>query len=364
MICNMYPTKFQMVVEMSGARRVASLDGLRGVAALTVMAFHFNLFFLPQAGFSTIVPFLNRAYLAVDLFFLLSGFVMAHVYGRQLAANREAHWRRFVLARFARLYPLFAIATLTMVVLVALYHVHEDGVSFSGRSLALEALMLQQWCSGLSWDYPSWSISTEAEAYIFFIFFAGILLAGKYPRLMIMCCILVLAVLSARDRGSINYFAGVLALLRTLAGFSLGVLTYRYYLSRTEDMCKWSGIIAILLLYLAALSRIDFIAICGFALLIIHCAHATTLFAILLKTHPLVMLGNWSYSIYLWHVPVYLAVMVGFAANHHPVSQLNPPSARLLLLATMLAVVALSAIHYRYVEIPIGHKVRAALNLV
>ena len=192
MICNMYPTKFQMAVEMSGARRVASLDGLRGVAALMVMAFHFNLFFLPQAGFSTIVPFLNRAYLAVDLFFLLSGFVMAHVYGRQLAANREAHWRRFVLARFARLYPLFAIATLTLVVLVALYDAHEDGVSFSGRSLALEALMLQQWCSGLSWDYPSWSISTEAEAYIFFIFFAGILLAGKYPRLMVMCCILVL----------------------------------------------------------------------------------------------------------------------------------------------------------------------------
>ena len=65
-------------------------------------------------------------------------------------------------------------------------------MSFSGRSLALEALMLQQWCSGLSWEYPSWSISTEAEAYIFFIFFAGILLAGKYPRLMIMFCILVL----------------------------------------------------------------------------------------------------------------------------------------------------------------------------
>ena len=48
------------------------------------------------------------------------------------------------------------------------------------------------------------------------------------------------------------------------------------------------------------------------------------------------MLGNWSYSVYLWHVPVYLAVMVGFAASRHPVSQLNPPSARLLLLATAL----------------------------
>jgi peptidoglycan/LPS O-acetylase OafA/YrhL len=353
-----------MAAEMGGAGRVPSLDGLRGIAALAVMAFHFNLFFLPQAGLSTIVPLVNRAYLAVDLFFLLSGFVMAHVYGRQLAANREAHWRRFALARFARLYPLFAIATLAVVVIVALYQVPADGVSFSGRSLALEALMLQQWCSGLSWDYPSWSISTEAEAYTFFIFFAGILLAGKSPRLMIICCILVLAVLSARNGGSINYFAGVDALLRTLAGFCLGVLVYRYYLSITEDKRKWSGILAVLFLCLWALSRMDFIAICGFAFIIIYCSHSTTLLAILLETSPLVTLGNWSYSVYLWHVPVYLAVMVGFAANHHPVSQLDPPSARLLLLATMLAVVGLASIHYRYVEMPIRHKLRSTIHLV
>ena len=108
----------------------------------------------------------------------------------------------------------------------------------------------------------------------------------------------------------------------------------------------------------------DFIAICGFAFLIIYCAHATNLFATLLESSPLVMLGNWSYSVYLWHVPVYLAVMVGFAADHHPVSQLNPLSARLLLLATALAVVSLAALHYRYVEIPIRHKLRAMLHLV
>jgi peptidoglycan/LPS O-acetylase OafA/YrhL len=215
----------------------------------------------------------------------------------------------------------------------------------------------------LSWDYPSWSISTEAEAYTFFIFFAGILLAGKYPRLMIICCILVLAVLSASNGGSINYFVGVDALIRTLTGFCLGVLVYRSYLSITEK-CKWSGILAILFLCLSVLTRMDFIAICGFAFLIIYCSHSTTLFTTILETNPLVTLGNWSYPVYLWHVPVHLAVMVGFAANHHPVSQLNPPSARLLLLATMLAVLGLAGIHYGYVEIPIRHKLRATLHLV
>src|ERR1700676_1256947 len=103
---------------MSYARRVPSLDGLRGIAAIAVMLFHFNIFFLPQAR----LPFVGRAYLAVDLFFMLSGFVMAHVYGRLLASSWRVHALLFARARFARLYPLFAVTTLGMLVIFALSH--------------------------------------------------------------------------------------------------------------------------------------------------------------------------------------------------------------------------------------------------
>jgi peptidoglycan/LPS O-acetylase OafA/YrhL len=89
---------------MSDASRIRNLDGLRGMAAIAVMLFHFNLFFLPQAH----VPFVGRAYLAVDLFLLLSGFVMAHVYGRLLTSDKRAHWLLFAKARFARIYQLDA----------------------------------------------------------------------------------------------------------------------------------------------------------------------------------------------------------------------------------------------------------------
>ena len=61
-------------------KRLPSLDGLRGIAAVAVMEFHFAVFFLPQAGLLKIIPYLGRAYLSVDLFYLISGFVMAHVY--------------------------------------------------------------------------------------------------------------------------------------------------------------------------------------------------------------------------------------------------------------------------------------------
>ncbi len=343
---------------MQRARRVSSLDGLRGVAAILVMAFHFNIFFLPQARLSAVVPFLGRAYLAVDLFFLLSGFVMAHVYGCLLASNWRAHWRQFALARFARLYPLFAITTLAVVALVALCHAPTKEVLFSGRSLALQPIMLQQWCSGLSWNYPSWSISTEAEAYLFFLFSAGFLVSGKCPRLMAASCFLVLTILCIIQGGSINYFVGFAALIRTLAGFSLGVIIYRFHLSRTDFTGKRAGVLAGVLLGLAAVTRIDSIAICGFAFIIYGCANATNLFARFLETRPLVAIGNWSYSIYLWHAPMSFAVIAALAAAHYPVSKLDMPHARLLLLTTASAVVGVAAVHYRLVETPIRQLLR------
>src|SRR5215472_14129748 len=122
---------------MNFATRIPCLDGLRGVAALAVLLYHFNIFFLPQARVTDIVPFVKSAYLAVDLFFLLSGFVMAHVYGRLLSSDRRAHWLLFAKARFARIYPLFALSTLAMFAIAAVSHMPLTWVSFSGRSLAL-----------------------------------------------------------------------------------------------------------------------------------------------------------------------------------------------------------------------------------
>lgn len=143
--------------------------------------------------------------------------------------------------------------------------------------------------------------------------------------------------------------------LRTLAGFSLGVLLYRAYFRRAELPRNWAGGLAVLLAGLAALTRMDFLAVCAFACLIYYSVNATNLFARLLNSRPLVALGNWSYSVYLLHAPMHCAVTVAFAASRHPVNQLDSLSARLLLLTTALAVVGFAAIHYRYVETPLRH---------
>ena len=234
------------------------MDGLRGLAALAVVLFHFNIFFLPQAR----LPLVGRAYLAVDFFFLLSGFVMAHVYGRSLASNWRMHAWQFARARFARLYPLFAVTTLTMVIIFALSHIPLIFVSFSGGSLALQPFVLQQWASGLNWDYPSWSISTEAEAYVFFVFCSSILLAGKRPRLIAIGCIVILAALCLRHSGSLNYVVGIAALLRTLAEFSLGVLLYRAH-SAAFGFPRWlAAILSVVFAGLALITRLDLFGGC------------------------------------------------------------------------------------------------------
>jgi peptidoglycan/LPS O-acetylase OafA/YrhL len=338
---------------MSCTRRIPSLDGLRGVAAIAVMFFHFNIFFLPQARLYDLVPSVGRAYLAVDLFFLLSGFVMAHVYGRLLASNLRAHWLDFARARFARIYPTFVVTTLTMVILVGIFHTPLMFISFSNRSLALQPFLLQQWARGLSWDYPSWSISTEAVAYVSFVFSAGLLLTGKRPRLMAACCFSIVAALSIARDGSLNCFVGVLALVRTLAEFSLGALLYRAHSDRSRFPTKWAAIITVVAAGLAKVTHLDFLAVAAFGCLIYYSSTATDAFAKLLNSPPFVALGNWSYSIYLWHAPTHYAVMVAFAAAGYPVSDLGLSNSRLVLFATVSVVVSLSAFSYHYVEIPL-----------
>jgi peptidoglycan/LPS O-acetylase OafA/YrhL len=349
---------------LNATSRIASLDGLRGIAAVGVMIFHFNYFFLPQAALTSMLPFLrpvlDHAYLGVDLFFLMSGFVMAHVYGQKLASNWRAHWRDFATMRFARIYPLFVLTTLAMMVTHALAHIPLSGISFSSRSLALQPLLLQEW-GGLSWNYSSWSVSTEAAAYTFFVFSAGALVTGKYPRVIAAICVAILAALCIEHGGRLHLFTGVPALLRTIAEFSLGALLYRAHLAAKTSSGIWPALLAVVCVVLAVLTRWDIAAVGVLAYLVYHGANPTTLLARLLSSAPAVAIGAWSYSIFLWHAPTHYAVMAMFSAYGHPAETLDVTTARLLMLATMLAVLCLSALTFNCFEVPARRLIRRTL---
>jgi peptidoglycan/LPS O-acetylase OafA/YrhL len=88
------------------ARQLQSLTSLRGLAALWVVFYHYSAIYFPRLDIGDYSNLIAKGYLAVDLFFMLSGFVMTHVYYRAFSESITQNYRNFLVARVARLYPL------------------------------------------------------------------------------------------------------------------------------------------------------------------------------------------------------------------------------------------------------------------
>jgi peptidoglycan/LPS O-acetylase OafA/YrhL len=163
---------------------IRPLTGLRFVAAFWLLLY----FFWPRLDVPPDVTpgIVARGYLGVDLFFVLSGFVLSHVYGPQVEAKRF-HYGSFLWARLARIYPLHLLCLAAMIVIWA-------GGQAVGASFAPEAfdtgqiihhlLLIQAWGTVASdgWNFPSWSISAELFAYLLFpLLFAAVTLLRRAP---------------------------------------------------------------------------------------------------------------------------------------------------------------------------------------
>jgi peptidoglycan/LPS O-acetylase OafA/YrhL len=139
----------------------AALDGVRGIAALAVMMFH--IAWWPHFG----RPF-PSAYLAVDLFFALSGFVVAHAYSPRLRQGLSA--LAFLRVRVVRLWPLYALGLACgIAAVVGLRLSHDEAVSAPNifRHLGFHLLFLPLILGGamtgqlFPFNGPSWSLSFE-----------------------------------------------------------------------------------------------------------------------------------------------------------------------------------------------------------
>lgn len=136
--------------EAQGQRRYLTLDGMRGLAALLIMAFHLH-------GMFGVLPI--QAYLAVDLFFVLSGFVLAEAYDARLQEGLP--WQAFLRIRVVRFYPLYILGTLLGVALAFLSPNLKLGDPW--WALPFSLLMLPSACTGLLFPFvvPAWSLFLE-----------------------------------------------------------------------------------------------------------------------------------------------------------------------------------------------------------
>ena len=300
-----------MQLSPSPVADIRELTALRAIAALLVVIYHVSEAELAPSTLQ--ITFVKNGYLGVDLFFVLSGFIIMHVYGQTRPAGRLG-MVTYMGRRIARLYPVHLVLTLAT---VALYAVAAHlGLLVQGRMMAWDdlpahLLLVHAWgaTDGLAWNGPSWSISAELFAYLVFPLLAAVLRRGPALGAVALAIGAFLGTAVALEqlmgitltRMSWNFGA-----LRALLGFAMGVALYRAFRARPPDprasvalaaggsLAALAGLATALPDPLVVLSFLPLIA--GLAGLAHHDLRSP------LRAPSLVYLGKISYSTYMVHV--------------------------------------------------------------
>ena len=312
-----------MVVDLAGSgggHRFRALDSLRGLAACLIVCFH-----MPSSGHAWGWRLVQNGFLAVDLFFVLSGFVISASYGRRLAQGFPPV--RFMLLRLGRVYPLhlFVLGLFVAWELVRLAFAlpgFRSAGPFTGESdpsaIAAHLLLVQNWLGGETWNKPSWSIGTEYWTYA--IFAIGVLAIGWRARLLPLALLLMVPAVAVRllhpalPQGAMNAVG-------CAASFGGGMIAHMIWVAAESDgrvrrlPLAVSTLIevatAALALWLAARfgGKLSPLMTPAFVLAVIVFSFEQGLVSRLLRSAPLLLVGELSYSIYMIHYFVQLRLL-------------------------------------------------------
>lgn len=338
-------------VRRMGAK-INTLTSLRFFAAISVVIYHMRDYSLEQLRGGP----LERANLAVDLFFILSGFILAHVYGAVFAEKRSGTTRAFFVARLARLYP----AHLAMMTVFLLYVVYLGAIGlpynadrYGLGSFLWHVMLLDAWGldSGLTWNFPAWSISAEFSAYLIFPFIVRPLM--QLPSRIATYALLLLIGAFALLNNPLHLTGRMVdfSIIRILPEFLMGVLAYRardFLVACVGNANAAFGFATLILIVLIWTMAPDAVIIANFVALIVLGAAVTGALAVMLTWRPLIYLGETSYSLYLVHAFVLSVLYNAFKIPRF--SGLVPVTVRdwLVLIVVMLAANVL----YHLVEKP------------
>jgi peptidoglycan/LPS O-acetylase OafA/YrhL len=336
------------------------------VAATWVVGYHLVVY----DGYDPAGPAgvaLRHGYLAVDLFFLLSGFVISLSYRRLFDRGTSLrNYAVFLLRRLARIYPLYVAVIAFMLVLYGAGLSHGVTGKDLGVPLAENLLLVQAWGLADSLNGPSWSISTEFAAYLLFPWLLRAVLR-RPPAGLALVAVVSLAALfymaSLPDPAGdpahasvpldIAWSGSVWPLMRCLAEFSLGIVIYAEFQDLPVRRAAFlTDSLAIVLLALLCLHRTDVAAVATAALLILALAadSGAAVIGRLLASPPIFFLGEISYSIYLLHLQEF---RVRRLVESHLLRYLRPQLADVLALLAFFAVLFASAsLTYFFLEKP------------
>ena len=331
-------------------------------------------------GFIAALPLIRNAWLFVDFFFVLSGFVITHAYSAKMQTSRELG--TFALRRFARLWPLHAAVLGAFVVLEAI-HLATTGNGFTVErtmpALLANLALVQSLgiFKTLTWNTPSWSISTEFYTYL--VFAAACAATSKQNLRVLLWSLLAgggLATLIFFSRYGMRETFGW-GFFRCLFGFFVGALTYeiwkRQWLARlagsaVETACV-AGALAFLIFVPGHLA-FEYLAVPVFALLVSVFAQERGIVSRAMRMGGVGALGRWSYSIYMVHMLV-LAIFFSALDSSGTGWTIKLPGgveevflgsrvgADALMLIYLAIVIAVAAFTWRFIELPgqriLGH---------
>jgi peptidoglycan/LPS O-acetylase OafA/YrhL len=369
------------------ARELPALTGLRFVAALGVVLCHATtewrtgLISTTSGRTSTwsieaiLARILGDGWLGVNLFFLLSGFILAYTY-----TNAAGHWRgtrrAFYVARLARIYPVYLLA-LVISALPALWHSFALSMPFINIPATLTFTELWLPHPDIAWCGAGWSLAPEAFFYLLFPLLA--LPCARLSRrqavwLLGLCWLGTLLVVLGYHGQMHRWLYTTLPLVR-LPEFVMGVVAARLFVLNDTHAAggrrlAWMTIAASLgcLGVLATGSAMwpDTWLRTGlwdpvFVLLIVALARGGGGIARALSSRMAIILGEASYSLYLLHLPLWTVVT---HVLHEPmiVTVREPLMALPLLAGYLLGVVGVSILTFRVLEQPARRKIRRALS--
>ncbi len=369
-----------------------NLTSLRGIAAILVAVLHFH-FFLSSVLVNRGPSIIDKFYLMVDLFFILSGFIMCYVYEHFFETGIDkTKYRKFLIARIARIYPLHLLtlaAEIVLFLVICLNGKFELLPPFQQHIYRLDAIPVQLLflqTVGIynfdTWNAPAWSLSAEWWAYVLFpfLFFAFRKLGyEKWIFGMLMAVLGWLSIeflLSANEPFmdfplnpdkrtlDVNWHFGT---LRGIVGFVAGMVTWQLYKNNKLRgiLDNFASFLAIVGLCFVSMYFMwyDTVTVVLFTLLILCSAYGGKFVDGFYSWKLLEKLGQWSFSIYIWHMVIINAVRIYyFMDNTEPVKRLvrpweNTPGLPSLLLFLLITCLVGWA-SYTFIETPTRRWIR------
>lgn len=356
-----------------GRISIPSLTGVRGVAAFWVFLTHLYGFAAHILNAPSLLrsSFLINGFRGVDLFFILSGFILMHVHARDFKTISQNALKRFFVTRFFRIYPLNTAILLALVPLVLLapsyvaaersfsdphfaYRVH----NLSAAGFVQTLLLAQSWTVLKlgEWNIVSWTLSAEVLGYILFPALAwGIIRESSWWRCIIyaVCSLLTLTVLLFLSHHANNNPTGTFGSVRMFFCFVAGICLYRCFQLAPEYLASWASAITWLAVVFIAItlfvpSAPVFDAF-GFAALVFGLAYQRGPVNRMLESRLSSYLGKISFSFYLSH---FLIInIVSWAAEDWLTTRGLAVKAAALL-ALLLLCLAVASVLYDWVERP------------